>query len=103
VAAGQVGHERRQPIVFAVQPAVLDSDFLALDVAGFVEGFTERTNTAHGGLLRLSVDEADHRHRRLLRARVSRPRCRCAAEQCDEVAPFQLIELHPLPLASVTA
>jgi len=47
VAAGQVGHERRQPIVFAVQPAVLDSDFLALDVAGFVEGFTERTNTAH--------------------------------------------------------
>jgi hypothetical protein len=25
------------------------------------------------------------------------------AEQCDEIAPFQLIELHPLFLASVAA
>ena len=92
MAAGQVGHERRQPIVFAVQPVVLDSDVLALDVAGFVEAFTERTNTAHGGLLRLSVDEADHGHRWLLRPRRKRPRCRRAAEQSDELAPFHC---HP--------
>jgi hypothetical protein len=37
----------------------------------------------------------------LLRARRQRPRHR-AAEECDERAPFQLIELHPLPLAGVT-
>jgi hypothetical protein len=33
----------------------------------------------------------------LLRARRERPRSRRAAEQRDELAPFQLIELHPLP------
>jgi hypothetical protein len=32
----------------------------------------------------------------LLRARRERPRC-CAAEQRDELAPFQLIELHSIP------
>jgi hypothetical protein len=32
----------------------------------------------------------------LLRARRKRP-CSCAAEQRDEVAPFQLIELHSVP------
>ena len=35
---------------------------------------------------------------RLLRARRERPCCRRAAEQRDEVAPFQLIELHSGPL-----
>ena len=39
----------------------------------------------------------DHRHRRLLRARRQRPRGRRAAEQRDELASFQLIELHPVP------
>jgi hypothetical protein len=28
----------------------------------------------------------------------NRPRCRRAAKQRDELAPFQLIELHPMPL-----
>src|SRR6516165_12147710 len=34
---------------------------------------------------------------RLLRARRERPRGRPAAEQRDEFAPFQLIQLHPVP------
>src|SRR5262249_18556417 len=34
---------------------------------------------------------------RLLRARCERPRDRRAADQRDELAPFQLIELHPVP------
>ena len=38
----------------------------------------------------------DHRHRRLLRARRQRPRGRRAAEQRDELASFQLIELHSI-------
>jgi hypothetical protein len=83
--AGKVDHDRRQAIVLAVQPVVLDSHVLALDVAGFVEGFTERTNAAHGGLLRLSVDEPDHRHRRLLPARGERPRHRRAAKQAEDI------------------
>jgi hypothetical protein len=39
-----------------------------------------------------------HRHRRLLRARRTRPRRR-AAEQRDELAAFQLIELQSVPPA----
>jgi hypothetical protein len=39
------------------------------------------------------IEKADYRHRRLLRARRERPRHR-AAEQRDELAPVQLIELH---------
>ena len=37
-----------------------------------------------------------YRHRRLLRARRERPGGR-AAEQRDELAPFQMIELHSMP------
>jgi hypothetical protein len=33
----------------------------------------------------------------LLRARSERPRCRCAAKQRDELAPFQLTKSHRLP------
>jgi hypothetical protein len=39
---------------------------------------------------------------RLLRARSERPRRR-AAEQREEVASFQVIELHPLPWPEGTA
>jgi hypothetical protein len=39
------------------------------------------------------ADEADHRHRCLLRTRGKRPCCR-TAEQGDELASFQSIELH---------
>jgi hypothetical protein len=41
----------------------------------------------------IQVKKSDRRQRRLLRARRDRPRGR-AAEQRDELAPFQLIELH---------
>jgi hypothetical protein len=40
------------------------------------------------------IEEPDHRHRRLLPARRERPSGRCSAEQRDELATFQLIELH---------
>src|SRR5262245_57404589 len=69
----------------AVQPVVLDHHVLALDCAGFVEAFTERGGNARGGIGRPNGDEADDRHRRLLRARRERPHCR-AAEQRDELA-----------------
>ena len=41
--ADEVSHERRQAIVLALQPVVLDHHVLALDVAGFVEAFAERS------------------------------------------------------------
>jgi hypothetical protein len=48
-------------------------------------------------LSRSTVKKPDHRHRRLLRARRKRPRGRRAAGKRDELAPFQLIELHSIP------
>src|SRR5262245_34484952 len=84
--ANEVGHERRQAIVLALQPVVLNHYVLALDVAGFVETFAERSGSARGGIGRTGADEAHDRHRRLLRARRERPRS-CAANQRDELAP----------------
>ena len=66
--ADEVGHERWQAIVLALQPMVLDRRVLALDVAGFVESFTERSDLAQRGVRRPAADEADDRQRRLLRA-----------------------------------
>jgi hypothetical protein len=43
-----------------------------------------------------ATTKPDHRNR-LLRARRQRPRGRRAAEQRDEIASFQLIELHSIP------
>ena len=40
--ADQVSHQRRQAIVLALQPVVLDRHVLALDVAGFAKAFAER-------------------------------------------------------------
>src|SRR5262245_60144515 len=74
----------------AVQPVVLDHHVLALDCAGFVEAFTERGGNERGGIGRPNGDEADDRHRRLLRARRERPRGRRDAEQRDEVAALDL-------------
>src|SRR5262245_44471694 len=89
--ADEVSHERRQAIVSAVQPIVLDNHVLTLDVAGFAEASAERSGMASGGIGPPTADEADGRHRRLLRARRERPRGRRAAEQRDELAPFHSI------------
>jgi hypothetical protein len=42
----EVGHERWQAIVLALQPMVLDRRVLALEIAGFVESFTERSEVS---------------------------------------------------------
>jgi hypothetical protein len=78
--ADEVSHERRKAIELALQPVVLDRHVLALDVAGFVEAFAERSDIAYGVLGRPTIDEADYR-RWLLRARRKGPRHRRAAKR----------------------
>ena len=66
--ADQVSHQRRQAIVLALQPVVLDRHVLALDIAGFAKSFAERES--HSPLQASadpSVDKSDHRKRQLLR------------------------------------
>jgi hypothetical protein len=69
---------------------VLDRHVPAFDVAGFVEAFAERGRVPRGGIGRPDSDKADHRQRRLLRARSERKRKCGAAEQADELAPSNI-------------
>src|SRR5262249_1290877 len=84
------------------RPAVLDRHVLGLDIAGLLQALTECSHHRHVAARRCAVEEPDPRHRRLLRPRRDRPR-RSAAKQRDELAPFPLMEMHPLPLARVAA
>src|SRR5262245_10781600 len=56
--ADKLSHKRRQAIVLAVQPVVLDHYVLALDGAGFVEAFAKRSGMALRAIGRPNVDEA---------------------------------------------
>src|SRR5262249_45193075 len=68
-------------------PAILDRHVAALDITGFVEALAERGHHGCVPLRRPAVEEADHRHRRLLRPRCERPCGYTAAEKCDEFPP----------------
>jgi len=81
--ANEIGQQRRQAIVLALQPGILDRHVLAFDVAALVEAFSERGHITRRRSLRY---ERDHRQRRLLRARRERP-SRHAAEEGDEFPP----------------
>ena len=75
--ANQFGRQRRQPIELILGPAVFDRHVLALDIAGLLQALAKCAQTvrviASGDR---GVEEPDHRHRRLLRARRERPRRR---------------------------
>jgi hypothetical protein len=81
---------------------VLDRHVLTFDVARFVEAFAERGRITRVSIDGTGVDKSDHLHRRRLGMGPKRARNR-TAEQRDELTSPQLIELHPLPLARVTA
>jgi hypothetical protein len=55
----------------------------------------ERGDVARGAIGRSGAEPADHRHRRLLRARRERPREYRSAEKRDEFAPSQ--DWPPVP------
>jgi hypothetical protein len=75
---------------------VLDNDVLTFDVIGLAQAFAKRRRIARGGLGRPGVDEADDRHRALLRARRKRRGCHRAAECCDEFTPSKANAHLPL-------
>src|SRR5262249_26299044 len=56
----------------------LNYDVFAFDEPGLVQAFTERGERTLRVLRRAAAHEADHRHRRLLRAHHERPRGRTA-------------------------
>jgi hypothetical protein len=89
--SNEISRERRQPIQSSLRPAIFDRDVLTLDVTGFVQATAERGHYGSERLSRLSIQESDHRHRRLLPAHGERPSSHRAAEQRDEVAPLHCL------------
>ena len=86
LSADQIGHQRRQAIVLALQPMVLNRHVLTFDVAGFVEAFAERGHKACGTIGRPVSDKPDHRQCWLLRSCRKRPSNRRAADKRDKIA-----------------
>src|SRR5262245_28384646 len=84
-STNEVGRLRRQSLVPAFRPAILDRQVLAVYVAGFPQSLAKRGCVESIPLRRCAVEESDCRHCRLLPARSERPRSR-AAEQRDELA-----------------
>ena len=74
-----------------IGPTEFDMCVPALLVSGFQQAMAkciDNFDVRSGGAL---MEEADHRHRRLLRPRRERPRCSRAAKQRDELPPFHSI------------
>src|SRR5262249_32906733 len=86
LSMNQFSGQRRQAIVMALSPTVLNREVLAVDQTRFTQALPKRCHTIGVGLRRAGAEKANHRHRRLLRARRERPCRRCAAEQRDELA-----------------
>ena len=95
-ATDEVDRHPGHPVILTFGPAILDCDVPALDEADFGEAAPKCVHVFRPFHRRHAVEDPDHRHR-LLRARRERPRYRRAAEERDEMAAFQLIELHSVP------
>ena len=72
--ANQIGRQLRQSIELILGPAVHDRHVLALDIAGLFQALAKSAQTVRVRVRRCGVEEPDHWHRRLLRARRERPR-----------------------------
>src|ERR1700745_142608 len=88
LTAYQIGCEVGQSIVLVLCPAVLDRHILALDVASFTNTLLECSQKVCTAVRRRAVEDPDHRHCRLLRARREWPgRGGRAANERDDLAP----------------
>src|SRR5215831_8103030 len=84
LAPNQFTSECRQLIKLVLGPAVFDCDVLALDQTAVLEALTKCAEQMRVGGGRCAVEEADDRHRRLLRARRERPCDRGSADETDK-------------------
>src|SRR5262249_16200736 len=87
LALHEISRHRRQWTITIRYPAVFDPHVLTFDIAHFGKTAPEYGIEMHGVGLRQAAEISDYRHLRLLRPRRQRPRCRRAAQECDEVAP----------------
>ncbi len=90
LAADEIGGQCGQPIIVALRPAVFDRHVLSLDIAGFAQSLVERGHIRCSRAGRAGAEEADHRHRLLLRAQGARRRHRAAQQEHQLAAPHSM-------------
>jgi hypothetical protein len=83
----------REPAIVTARPAVLEGHIFSLYIAALPQTLVKGSNHVLGIFGCACAHESNDR-RRLLRTRGERPSRPSAAEQHDELAPLQLIELH---------
>jgi hypothetical protein len=92
LAADEIGGQCRQSIITALPKAVFDRQILSLDEASFTQSLVEsgekRCSPRAG---HTATEDADHRHRLLLRAEGARHRHRAAQQE------EQLAASHSMP------
>src|SRR5262249_9278717 len=93
----EISHQLWQTIILTVGPAKFGDHVPALDKTAIGKPLPERCNHLRAFAGGCHVEKSYHRHRWLLRARHSRPRHRCAAEQRDEVAAHHSITSSARP------
>src|SRR5215470_1308710 len=81
LALKEFGRERRQAIVLTIRKAINNPNILALDITRFSQSGLKSCHHVGRPTARTALEETDHRHRRLLRARRERPRGRSAAQK----------------------
>jgi len=88
----KLSYQFRESIVPFFRPAKLDSNVPALNVAEFTKAHSEHLYWLCRACGRRRAKKSNPRQpaSRLLRPRRQRPRCRRAAEQRDELAPFHV-------------
>src|SRR5262245_57193530 len=89
--ADEIGSHRLQPIVLTVRPTILDRDVLGLEETRLAKASAVGGQATRKRWRRSAIEKTDYRHCGLLRPCRNRPRHRCAAEQCDELAAFHSI------------
>jgi hypothetical protein len=98
VEAEAFGSEGWKPLTLSVRGKVVDGDSLPIHVAKITQALEEGIKSWRA-LQRARIERKKTEPRKLfglLRTRHKRPHSGRAAEKCDELAPSQLVELHPI-------
>src|SRR5262245_46457082 len=102
LTTNQLKRDHRHAIVLPLRPAVLDRHVLALEVAGLLQALTECGHHRYVAVRRCTVEECDHRHRRLPpppAPYLDREQQAAPTEQCDELPPLHVRHGEFLPYA----
>src|SRR5262249_41847384 len=87
LSTNEFSGQRRQAIITAFSPTVLNREVLAVDQTRFTQALPKRCHTIGVGLRGAGTEEPDHRHTRLLRPRREGP-CSRSTKERDEFAAF---------------